>query len=218
MPRADDTGYEEPRRIAMIHRSRAVREAMVQYFAAATSLDIVAQAALDPDPVPLLRTVLVDVILIAFAVPATARIMRSLLAAGSQAPVVVFDVEGTEDAVLTLARARVAGCVTEDAGIDDLVSVVKRAARGQVACSASAGSALFRAFQHRDGHRGSRRNGITDRESEVLGLAVQGLTNKQIAAQLQIELSTVKNHLHNAYGKLEIRSRREARGAAGVPW
>jgi two-component system, NarL family, nitrate/nitrite response regulator NarL len=216
MPRADDNGHEDPRRVAIVHRSRAAREAMVQYFAATASLDVVAQAAFDPDPIPELRTVIVDVILIAFIAPATARIVRALLAADSQPPVVVFDVEGTEDAVLTLARARVAGCVTEDAGIDDLISVVMRAAHGQVACSPSAGSALFRAFQRRDGHHGPRQDGITGRESEVLGLAMQGLTNKQIAAQLRIELSTVKNHLHNAYGKLEVRSRREARAA--VSW
>ena len=48
------------------------------------------------------------------------------------------------------------------------------------------------------------------REIEVLGLMSEGLTNPQIAQQLIISLSTVKTHLNNIYGKLNVRNRAEA--------
>jgi DNA-binding NarL/FixJ family response regulator len=48
---------------------------------------------------------------------------------------------------------------------------------------------------------------LSPREREVHDLACQGLTNKEIAAQLFISDSTVKLHLHHVYDKLGIRSR-----------
>ena len=48
---------------------------------------------------------------------------------------------------------------------------------------------------------------LTDREYEVMFLASTGLTNKQIARQLSLCEGTVKLHLHNVYGKLEVSNR-----------
>jgi DNA-binding NarL/FixJ family response regulator len=51
---------------------------------------------------------------------------------------------------------------------------------------------------------------LSFREKQVLGLVVQGLTNRQIAARLFLAESTVKTHLSSAFDKLETRSRAEA--------
>jgi DNA-binding NarL/FixJ family response regulator len=51
---------------------------------------------------------------------------------------------------------------------------------------------------------------LTPRESEILELIGQGLTNQEIADQLVIELGTVKNHVHRILQKLEVSSRGEA--------
>ncbi len=51
---------------------------------------------------------------------------------------------------------------------------------------------------------------LTAREREVLELVAQGLPNKKIARLLYIEVSTVKNHVHNLLEKLQMRSRGEA--------
>jgi DNA-binding NarL/FixJ family response regulator len=58
---------------------------------------------------------------------------------------------------------------------------------------------------------------LTLRECEVAGLLMQGLSNKEIAARLYIEVATVKNHVHHILGKLHVRRRGEAvaRLAAG---
>jgi DNA-binding NarL/FixJ family response regulator len=48
---------------------------------------------------------------------------------------------------------------------------------------------------------------LTARERQVLDLVAQGLTNKRIAAELQIEPATVKNHVHNILHKLGVASR-----------
>ena len=51
---------------------------------------------------------------------------------------------------------------------------------------------------------------FTNREKQVLGLVIMGLTNSEIANKLYISESTVKSHLHTAYRKLGVRSRGEA--------
>lgn len=48
---------------------------------------------------------------------------------------------------------------------------------------------------------------ITERESEVIGLVGQGLTNKEIAARLGLSVNTVNNHIANIFSKTGVRSR-----------
>ena len=51
---------------------------------------------------------------------------------------------------------------------------------------------------------------LTDREKEVIKVIADGLTNKEIARELFISESTVENHIHNIYEKLEITNRAQA--------
>ena len=51
---------------------------------------------------------------------------------------------------------------------------------------------------------------LSQREIEVLQLLAQGMRNKEIAAKLFISPETVKKHLNNIYGKLNISNRRQA--------
>jgi LuxR family maltose regulon positive regulatory protein len=51
---------------------------------------------------------------------------------------------------------------------------------------------------------------LSDRETEVLGLIAQGLTNREIAERLFLAVSTVKVHTRNIYGKLGVHSRTQA--------
>jgi two-component system, NarL family, nitrate/nitrite response regulator NarL len=57
-------------------------------------------------------------------------------------------------------------------------------------------------------------DGLTRRETEVLGLVEAGLSNQQIASELRIELPTVKHHVHNILEKLSVSRRGEAAALA----
>jgi DNA-binding NarL/FixJ family response regulator len=52
--------------------------------------------------------------------------------------------------------------------------------------------------------------GLSQREQEITLLIAADLTNKQIAAELNLSVSTVKNHVHNILGKLGVRDRQQA--------
>ena len=56
---------------------------------------------------------------------------------------------------------------------------------------------------------GEDRPRLTHRELQVLRLIAEGCTNREIAEKLVIATTTVKNHVHNILGKLELNSRRQ---------
>ena len=51
---------------------------------------------------------------------------------------------------------------------------------------------------------------LTLREREIVGLIARGLSNKEIARRLGIEVTTVKNHVHNILDKLGVARRADA--------
>jgi LuxR family maltose regulon positive regulatory protein len=51
---------------------------------------------------------------------------------------------------------------------------------------------------------------LTERELEVLRLLAAGLSNREIAQELVVALSTVKSHVNHTYGKLGVKSRTRA--------
>ena len=55
--------------------------------------------------------------------------------------------------------------------------------------------------------------GLTGREREILSLLAEGLSNKRIARQLELSPYTVKRHVANVLGKLDVASRGQAAAA-----
>ena len=96
--------------------------------------------------------------------------------------------------------------------LDELVDVVESVARGESLCSPRISALLLRRVaeaadrgHEAPGRRGSRR--ARPRSSRLID---EGLSNKQIAGRLSIELATVKNHVHSILEKLEVERRAEA--------
>jgi len=115
-----------------------------------------------------------------------------------------------------LAAAGIAGYVRDDAAAEDVVAVLKSAMRDELLCSPRAAATLCHhvAVLSRDGHGGlpaeSPAPALSKRELEIGELIDRGLSNKQIARQLGIQVTTVKNHVHNIFDKLKVHRRGEA--------
>jgi DNA-binding NarL/FixJ family response regulator len=112
--------------------------------------------------------------------------------------IVVLVVAEGERIDLGLTLANGADAVIRDEDLDAVLGVAVRAAAcGQ--CSAPAG--LMRVIQPPE---------LSLRERQVLGLALSGLSNTQIAERLYLSPSTVKTHISAAFRRLGVHSRREA--------
>lgn len=118
--------------------------------------------------------------------------------------------------VLRYVEAGAAGYVLKDDSLDDLVSTVRAVQDGEMSVSPQIASAMMerlsdlaQIFSDIENSTADTAD-LTSRETEVLELIGEGLTNQQIAEQLVIELGTVKNHVHNILEKLNVSSRGEA--------
>ncbi|MFL5589310.1 MAG: response regulator transcription factor [Ktedonobacteraceae bacterium] len=70
--------------------------------------------------------------------------------------------------------------------------------------------AVEQVFNQEPGHASSPSFDLTKRELEILSLVVKGLSNAQIAKQLNLSYSTVSTHLSSIYSKLKVSSRVQA--------
>jgi DNA-binding NarL/FixJ family response regulator len=114
--------------------------------------------------------------------------------------------------VLPCAEAGVCGYVSPDASLNDLIRVIQDAMKGEMRCSPRvAGSLLRRLWSLAPATAAaSPYAALTSREQEIAVLICKGLSNKDIAVHLHIEVATVKNHVHHVLEKLQVRSRTQA--------
>lgn len=151
-----------------------------------------------------------DVILLD-TVPSHATLhIRSLLTALPDARVLALTVPNRESEILAVAEAGIAGFVTSDASVAELVAAIESVSRGEALCSPSVVAALMRRLSSLARSWADPTEPLTTREREILELIDEGLSNKQIAQRLRIELPTVKNHVHHILGKLGVHRRAEA--------
>jgi len=158
-----------------------------------------------------------DVVLLDLAGADAPALVRSLLESAPSARVVALGVTEAEDDVLPLAEAGAAGYVTREGSVEDLLATVESVAAGEMICSPRITATLLRrvamlARDRRAEEPGPERD-LTSRERQVVALIDEGLSNKEIALRLRIELATVKNHVHNILDKLHVRRRGEAAAA-----
>jgi two-component system nitrate/nitrite response regulator NarL len=135
---------------------------------------------------------------------------RDLLQAAPGSRVVAIATPEAEEDVIALAEAGVIGYVTRDESLDDLATTIEGVARDEMVCSPWIATVLVRRVQALAAERPRPTHGLTAREAEILELVAQGLSNKEIAARLYIEVTTVKNHVHNILEKLGVSRREEA--------
>jgi two-component system, NarL family, nitrate/nitrite response regulator NarL len=138
--------------------------------------------------------------------------IRTLRGELPDVPVLALTVPNRETEILAIAEAGIAGFVTSDASVAELVDAIESVARGEALCSPSVAAALLRrlAWLAHTQAASDPAGPLTTREREILKLIDEGLSNKQIAQNLCIELSTVKNHVHHILVKLGVDRRAEA--------
>jgi two-component system, NarL family, nitrate/nitrite response regulator NarL len=136
--------------------------------------------------------------------------VRALAAAAPATKIVAVGIPDDEAGVLALAEAGVAGYVTVEQPLEELVAAVEAAVNDELQCSPRVAAALAkRVATLADGPRGTGDQRLTRREQEIATLIAEGLANKQIARRLSIEQATVKNHVHNILSKLGASRRDE---------
>ena len=203
--------------VLLIGRVRACREALARVLGEREAL-AVADAASAADAVRG-RGSLRDAVavLIDFSVAEGRVEVQALLETDSDARVVALGVSVDAWEVLAWSEAGVLSVLERETSLPELAEAIRQARAGLFTSSHALASVFLEdvAVSGGEERRGLHRvRRLTARENEVVDLAGRGLSNKEIATALNLELATVKNHLYSAFRKLGTHRRAEAAAIA----
>lgn len=131
---------------------------------------------------------------------------------GAPPHVLVFTTYEDDDEILAAIEAGASGYLVKAGSAEELAAGVRAVAAGQTVLAPSIAAQLV---ARAAGAQGSRFGtaaapALTPRETQILGLVAEGLSNPAIAARLFIGESTVKTHLLHAFEKLDVSDRTRA--------
>lgn len=196
--------------VAILEDNRLAREGLSALLTDTGRCAVVACAAVTDlarlrGPQPLV--ILLDLALNGDTLRAVERVRREFPGAG----VVLMDLVPLQEDLVELVNAGVAGFVMKDATVEELLSTLVAVAAGQHILPPEMTTALFSQIAGeetspgREDVPGSAR--LTPREREVILLIKEGLSNKRMAARLDIAPQTVKSHVRNIMEKLALHTR-----------
>lgn len=197
-------------RVAVVSDIVLYRDALARQLGSEQALEVAGTAGGWDEAMALVAGSGVQVALVDIAMVSAEPLVGALSRAAGQTVVVALGVAEEEDDVVRCIEAGAAGYVSREATFPQLISVIRSVSAGEIICSPRMAAVLARRLTSLAAHRPIVRAGtLSLREVEVARLVAMGLSNKEIAARLSIELATVKNHVHNILEKLAIERRAE---------
>jgi DNA-binding NarL/FixJ family response regulator len=149
-----------------------------------------------------------DVLLVDVGCPHGLDLITEVVAAPNSPSVVALAAPEAEEEIVACIEAGVSAFVAADASFGDLLATLARVGRGEPVVSPRIATTLIRRVRAlADSNAADVGPALTARELEIVGLITRGLSNKEIASALSIEVSTVKNHVHSILGKLAVTRR-----------
>ena len=201
---------DSPIRVAVVADVRLYRERLAQSFSARDGFIHVGTADDQPGALSLARESTPDVLVLDMAMVNSLRVLRAITEEIPSVKIVAFAINEGEDDVIACAAAGIVGYVSREASLDDLIAAVRSAARDELICSPRIAAKLLRRAAVHGPLRRPAKVSLTRREQEIWDLLERGLSNKEIATELGIEVSTAKNHVHNLLDKLHVSTRAAA--------
>lgn len=190
---------------------RLYREGLALHFGRSAGFSVVTVVEDRAAAIRSARELAPDVLLVDMAMADSLATIRDVRDQAPNVRVVALTVPEVERAVLACAEAGIAGYVPRDGSLEDLNVVVESSVRNESIASPRMVASLMRRLAALAADRnGAATESLTAREIDIVKLIDQGCSNKQIASRLSIELSTVKNHVHNVLEKLGVQRRSQA--------
>jgi DNA-binding NarL/FixJ family response regulator len=193
-----------------------VREGFGVLLDARPDIEVVGQAVDGLDAVAKVAELTPDVVLMDIRMPQLSGIeaTRRITAGTPGTKVLVLTTFDLDEYVYEALRAGASGFLLKDASADRLAEAVRVVAAGDALLAPGVTRRLIAEFSRMDNRPRSplkkRVGELTERETEVLALIAQGLSNAEIAERLVVAEQTVKSHVSRILTKLGLRDRTQA--------
>jgi len=139
---------------------------------------------------------------------------RRILATSPHVHILIMTMFEDNGSVFAAMRAGARGYVLKDADKHDLLRAIRAVGSGEAIFSPAIATRMIGYFAQNNATPSDAPAHLfpelTEREHEVLVLIAQGLSNSEIAERLVLSLKTVRNHVSNIFGKLQVTDRARA--------
>ena len=188
-----------------------VRESLVGLLQADGDVQVVAQAANGHEAVEKALQFQPDVVVTDLSMSGLGglEVIRRLREALPGARILVLTMHQEDEYVLQAVRAGASGYLVKDAASSELLAAVRALHAGRAHFGPQAARALAERLQHPERQLDDPYGSLTGREREVLHLVAEGMTTKEIARRLSIEVKTAENHRGRVLSKLGLRNTAE---------
>ncbi|MCR3752842.1 response regulator [Lentzea californiensis] len=202
-------------RVVVVDDQEMVREGFSALLDSQEDIQVVGAAGNGVQGVALARTVRPDVVLMDIRMPEMDGLTatRLLLNGSDGVKVLVLTTFDLDDYVYEALQAGASGFLLKHAPARELLNAVRVVAAGEALLAPSITKRLIEDFvrsRRSDRVRPAQLSVLTDRETEILVLIAQGLSNTEIAAHLVLAEQTVKTHVSRVLTKLGLRDRAQA--------
>jgi len=194
--------------IILIDDHRRVHQAMSEMISYFDDIEILAQGNNGLDAIALCDQYQPDLVLMDVVMPEMDGVeaTRRIKTKHPDIKILALSSFKDNDTTRAMLESGAIGFILKNSSVDDLENTIRTAYAGQGIFSPEIMQMLTQpapqdTTEHID---------LTPREREVMKLFASGLTNGEIAAQLTISVSTVKFHITNILGKLDVDTRAEA--------
>jgi DNA-binding NarL/FixJ family response regulator len=189
------------------------------YLSEATDIVICAEASTEADLLSATVREIPDVVLLDVSLASggmdLARVVKQHV---PTAAVVVISPAPNDEGLFMAIKARAAGYVSRNISSEELISIIRRAARGEYPLNDTflsqpkVAAQVLEQFQDFSWGKGVETfvSPLTPRETEILNYMAKGHLNKQIAGMLDISEQTIKNHVTSILRKLDANARTQA--------
>jgi NarL family two-component system response regulator LiaR len=189
-----------------------VREGVRALFETQPDITIVGEAASGEEAVRLCADYAPDVVLMDLLMPGLNGVeaTRQIKQVSPRSQVIVLTSYHEDEHILPAIRAGALSYLLKEAGPDELLAAVQKAALGETTIHSRVAAKMMRALQGAEAKEENPFDDLSKRELEVLRLIAEGLSNASIGEALFISEKTVKSHVGNILSKLHLGDRTQA--------
>ena len=198
-------------RVLVVDDHPLFREGLRRILAGRPDIEVVGVAGDGQQAVEQARAQQPDVVLMDVRMPGMDGVAatRALREAAPGARVVMLTVSERDEDLFGAIKAGARGYLLKSVQEEQLVEAIRQVYRGDAVLSPPLATRLLEELARQPPASGDA-GGLTEREREILRLASEGWTNREIAQHLHLSVHTVKTHIRHVLDKLHARNRAEA--------
>jgi len=206
----------KPIRVVIASETQLISNMLVSLLADEEDITVVETATNDKEVVDFSDEF--DMLLVSASLPdhGAMKLVEKVTSSEKQTKIIVLGMTESKSQILKYIEAGADGYVLKEHSVDELVDRIRVTADDKAVVSPKVADAMMDRLTNLSQLFSEVEDVIDDpvdltpREREVLELIGEGMTNKEIAQKLHIELGTVKNHVHSILQKLDVDNREEA--------